>query len=150
MPETLLSTREVAAYLHINDKQVYRLIRNGAIPCTRVTGKWLFPQSLVEGWVKRSAQGPAAPSTAAERFGPERGLLIAGSNDLLLDALIDLAGQRFSRTPLLTPRILEASVGWQLSNRQRPMWLWPISWIPKQANTTRRFCRKPDSRTWWP
>ena len=27
MPETLLSTREVAAYLHINEKQVYRLIR---------------------------------------------------------------------------------------------------------------------------
>ena len=95
MPETLLSTREVAAYLHINDKQVYRLIQNGAIPCTRVTGKWLFPQSLVEDWVKRSvqAQGPAAPSPG--QFGPERGLLIAGSNDLLLDALLDLAGQRF-------------------------------------------------------
>ena len=99
MPETLLSTREVAAYLHINEKQVYRLIRNGTIPCTRVTGKWLFPQSLVEDWVKQSslaqASPPPAASSEATRFEPDRGLLIAGSNDLLLDTLIDLAGQRF-------------------------------------------------------
>ncbi len=97
MPETLLSTREVAAYLHINDKQVYRLIRNGTIPCTRVTGKWLFPQSLVEDWVKRSTQvrEPGVASSETGQFEPERGLLIAGSNDLLLDTLIDLAGQRF-------------------------------------------------------
>ena len=96
MSETLLSTREVAAYLHINEKQVYRLIRNGTIPCTRVTGKWLFPQSLVEDWVKQNSlvQTTASPSGAV-RFEPERGLLIAGSNDLLLDALIDLAGRRF-------------------------------------------------------
>lgn len=96
MSETLLSTREVAAYLHINEKQVYRLIRNGTIPCTRVTGKWLFPQSLVEDWVKQNslAQTTASPSGAVQ-FEPERGLLIAGSNDLLLDTLIDLAGRRF-------------------------------------------------------
>ncbi len=99
MPETLLSTREVAAYLHINEKQVYRLIRNGTIPCTRVTGKWLFPQSLVEDWVKQNSLAqttpPYASSSGTVQFGPERGLLIAGSNDLLLDTLIDLAGQRF-------------------------------------------------------
>ncbi len=99
MPETLLSTREVAAYLHINEKQVYRLIRNGTIPCTRVTGKWLFPQSLVEDWVKQNSLAqstpPHAASPGAAQFEPERGLLIAGSNDLLLDTLIDLAGRRF-------------------------------------------------------
>ena len=99
MPEILLSTREVAAYLHINEKQVYRLIRNGTIPCTRVTGKWLFPQSLVEDWVKQNSLAqttpPHAASPGAVQFGPERGLLIAGSNDLLLDGLIDLAGRRF-------------------------------------------------------
>jgi predicted DNA-binding transcriptional regulator AlpA len=32
MPETLLNTREVATYLQINEKQVYRLIRSGRIP----------------------------------------------------------------------------------------------------------------------
>ena len=96
MPETLLTTREVAAYLHINEKQVYRLIQNGDIPCTRVTGKWLFPQSLVEDWVKRSARQHTTPqSHTTERVNLDHGLLIAGSNDLLLDSLLDLAGQHF-------------------------------------------------------
>lgn len=96
MSETLLTTREVAAYLHINDKQVYRLIQNGDIPCTRVTGKWLFPQSLVEDWVKRSAQQHTTPQPhTSERVDLDQGLLIAGSNDLLLDSLLDLAGRRF-------------------------------------------------------
>jgi excisionase family DNA binding protein len=83
MPETLFTTREVAEYLRINEKQVYRLIRNGSIPCTRVTGKWLFPKTLVEEWVQRSAHGRALKvvhsAAVTERFGPDRGLLVAGS-----------------------------------------------------------------------
>lgn len=99
MSETLLNTREVAAYLQINEKQVYRLIRSGNIPCTRVTGKWLFPQSLVEEWVQRSAHtktlGASRPLAVTERFGLDRGLLVAGSNDLLLDSLFEIARQRY-------------------------------------------------------
>lgn len=93
MAETLLNTREVAAYLQINEKQVYRLIRRGQIPCTRVTGKWLFPQSLVEDWVRQSARAKtlntSRPLAVTERFGLDRGLLVAGSNDLLLDSLLE-------------------------------------------------------------
>ena len=99
MPETLLNTREVAAYLQINEKQVYRLIRDGGIPCTRATGKWLFPQSLVEEWVQRSARTRALHTTRSaavtERFGLDRGLLVAGSNDPLLDSLFELARRRY-------------------------------------------------------
>ena len=99
MPETLLNTREVAAYLQINEKQVYRLVRTGRIPCTRVTGKWLFPQTLVEEWVHRSARtktlGATRPVAVTERFGFDRGLLIAGSDDLLLGALLELTRLRF-------------------------------------------------------
>lgn len=99
MPETLLNTREVAAYLQINEKQVYRLVRTGRIPCTRVTGKWLFPQTLVEQWIQRSAQtknlGATRPMAVAERFGLDRGLLIAGSDDLLFGSLLELTRLRF-------------------------------------------------------
>jgi excisionase family DNA binding protein len=99
MPETLLNTREVAEYLQINEKQVYRLIRNGGLPCARVTGKWLFPQSLVEEWVQRSARARTLDSTRSlavtERFGLDRGVLIAGSNDQLLDSLFELARRRY-------------------------------------------------------
>jgi putative molybdopterin biosynthesis protein len=98
VPETLLNTREVAAYLQINEKQVYRLIRNGGIPCTRVTGKWLFPQSRVEEWVQRSARGRIVEASrhlaVTERFGLDRGLLIAGSDDMLLNSLLECARRR--------------------------------------------------------
>lgn len=109
MPETLLNTREVAAYLQINEKQVYRLIRNGTIPCTRVTGKWLFPQSLVEEWVQRGARAKtlhaARPLAVTERFGLDRGLLVAGSNDLLLDSLFELARQRYPEYLIYTTNL---------------------------------------------
>ncbi|MGE0822292.1 MAG: substrate-binding domain-containing protein [Candidatus Binatia bacterium] len=100
MSEILLNTRQVASYLQINEKQVYRLVRNGKIPCTRVTGKWLFPQSLVEEWVQRSAQAKtldaARPRAMTERFGLDRGLLVAGSDDLLLDSLFECARRHAS------------------------------------------------------
>lgn len=98
MSEKLLNTHEVAALLRINDKQVYRLIQGGGIPCTRVTGKWLFPQGLVEEWVQRSARGKIVEASRSlavtERFGLDQGLLVAGSDDLLLGALLELMRQR--------------------------------------------------------
>ncbi len=41
----MLTTKEVAEYLSINEKQVYRLIKDKKIPATRITGKWLFPRT---------------------------------------------------------------------------------------------------------
>ena len=42
MSERLLNTREVAAYLQVNEQQVYRLIRDKALPGTWVKGRWVF------------------------------------------------------------------------------------------------------------
>lgn len=99
MPEKLLNTREVAALLQINEKQVYRLVRSGGIPCTRVTGKWLFPQSQVEEWVQRSARSKIVDASRSlavtERFGLDQGLLVAGSDDLLLGSLFELMRQQY-------------------------------------------------------
>ena len=99
MPEKLLNTHEVASLLQVKEKQVYRLVRSGGIPCTRVTGKWLFPQSQVEEWVQRSARSKIADASRSlavtERFGLDQGLLIAGSDDLLLGSLFELMRQQY-------------------------------------------------------
>lgn len=109
MPETLLNTREIAEYLQINEKQVYRLIRHGGIPCTRVTGKWLFPRSLVEDWVQQSARTQplkmATALTITERFGLDHGLLVAGSNDLLFDVLLEETRQRYPEYLIYTTNL---------------------------------------------
>lgn len=71
-----MTTREVAEYLRLKERRVYELVRQGAIPCTRVTGKWLFPKDLVDDWLADKVTGarPARPPP-----------VIAGSQDPLLD-----------------------------------------------------------------
>ncbi len=90
----LLSTREVAEFLGVNEKMVYSLVAEKGLPATKVTGKWLFPMDLVEQWVEtHTLNYPRAnhPLPAYEGL-----LIITGSNDLLLERTIALFNKRFS------------------------------------------------------
>jgi putative molybdopterin biosynthesis protein len=83
-----LSTREVADFLDVNEKMVYALISEKGLPATKVTGKWLFPRHLVEQWIEASTINYPKPIT---QLPPYHGLvIIAGSNDPLLDRTINL------------------------------------------------------------
>ncbi len=85
MNKELLTTKDLAEYLRINENQIYRLIKEGRIPATRVTGKWLFPKMLIDEWVANSARmhlGSEQKQTA-----PDRQIVIAGSNDIALELL---------------------------------------------------------------
>jgi putative molybdopterin biosynthesis protein len=85
MTKEMFTTKEVAEYLSINEKQVYRLIKDKKIPATRITGKWLFPKNLIDEWVITSARESIV--TPSKRGAPENQLVIAGSNDLALELL---------------------------------------------------------------
>jgi len=89
----LLSTKEVAQLLNINEKMVYSLISEKRLPATKVTGKWLFPKNLVEKWIE--AKTINYPSTADRPSVSESVLIIAGSNDILLDKVISLFNTHF-------------------------------------------------------
>jgi excisionase family DNA binding protein len=88
MPAENLSTKEVAEYLGINEKQVYALIKTKSIPCTRVTGKWVFPKKLIDKWITTNAlkDGPLIDEVLKNITGA---LFAAGSNDPILDILIN-------------------------------------------------------------
>ena len=75
----LMTTREVAAYLRLKERKVYEMVRNGEIPCTRVTGKWLFPKSMIDLWLMEHAEGPGR-----ERL-VEPPAVVSGSHDPLLE-----------------------------------------------------------------
>lgn len=75
-----MNTREVAEYLRIKERKVYDLVRARKIPCSRVTGKWLFPKPLIDQWV---AQKTDYADTAQPRAAPPP--VVAGSHDPLLD-----------------------------------------------------------------
>ena len=89
----LLSTKEIAEFLNVNEKMVYSLVSEKGLPATKITGKWLFPKHLVEQWVEANTinfpdNGVPLP--------PYDGLLIVtGSNDPLLDRAISLFNSHY-------------------------------------------------------
>lgn len=76
----MMSTSEVAAYLRIKERKVYDLVRLRKIPCSRVTGKWLFPKELIDQWVAHNTRSAAAGAGSASVAA-----VVAGSHDPLLD-----------------------------------------------------------------
>ncbi len=88
-----LSTKEVAKFLNINEKMVYALIAEKGLPASKVTGKWIFPIDLVKQWVEAGTVNYPEP---VSELPPYNGIvLIAGSNDLLLDKIISFFNARF-------------------------------------------------------
>jgi putative molybdopterin biosynthesis protein len=86
MSEEMMSTKEVARYLGIHEKQVYALIGLKRIPATRVTGKWVFPRKLIDEWIETNARsGLEQVRQKTKRV--SGGLLASGSNDIILDML---------------------------------------------------------------
>jgi excisionase family DNA binding protein len=84
----LLSTKEVAAFLNVNEKMVYSLVSEKGLPATKITGKWLFPKHLVEQWVEANTIN--YPDNGVPLPPYEGLLIITGSNDPLLDRAISL------------------------------------------------------------
>src|SRR5688500_11078160 len=64
MDETFLTTEEVLAYLQVNLRTVYRLIKAGKIPAVRVGRQWRFRKRDIDAWLdgQRSAS-PSAPQS---------------------------------------------------------------------------------------
>ena len=85
MTREMLTTKEVAEYLSINEKQVYRLIKEKKIPATRITGKWLFPKGLIDEWIITSAK--ESISVSDKQSSRDNQVVIAGSNDLALELM---------------------------------------------------------------
>jgi len=86
MSEEMMSTKEVAQYLGVHEKQVYALVKAKRIPSTRITGKWVFPKKLIEEWIESHAR--QGLEKAREKSSSMSGALLAcGSNDPILDML---------------------------------------------------------------
>ncbi len=93
----MMNTHEVADYLRIKERKVYALVKARRIPCTRVTGKWLFPKHLIDEWITQS--GPPRP---ASRAGANPPPVVAGSHDPLLEWCLKGAGSGFAMRPAST------------------------------------------------
>jgi putative molybdopterin biosynthesis protein len=75
----LFTTTEAAEYLRLKERKVYELVAEGAIPCTKVTGKWLFPQTELDQWLTSSLMRPEGLKPADPMP------IVGGSHDPLLE-----------------------------------------------------------------
>jgi putative molybdopterin biosynthesis protein len=74
-----LTTRELADLLRVKERKVYELAASGDIPCSRATGKLLFPRDEIEAWLTRHRAGPGSTTSSV------RPNVFAGSHDPLLE-----------------------------------------------------------------
>ena len=89
-----LTTKEVAKLLKINDKMVYTLITEKGLPATKVTGKWLFPQKLVEEWLDVTILDQQPSEFLKTSLSDNNKLLLAGSDDPLFQQTLALFNKK--------------------------------------------------------
>jgi len=71
-----LTVRELADLLRVKERKVYYLAASGQVPCTRATGRLLFPADEIQAWLAEQRGGPERPAARPGVF--------LGSHDPLL------------------------------------------------------------------
>src|SRR5712675_972180 len=74
-----LTTSEAADYVRLGERKLYELVTSGEIPCSKVTGKWLFPRHELDRWVLSGLARPAGMIAA------DPPPIVGGSQDDLLE-----------------------------------------------------------------
>jgi excisionase family DNA binding protein len=76
----MMTVHEVADYLRVKERKIYDLITQKQIPCTRVTGKWLFSRHQIDLWLMQNSEANL-PDLRFKTI-PE---IVVGSHDPLLE-----------------------------------------------------------------
>lgn len=99
-----LNVRQLADYLHLNEKKVYAMAADGEIPATKLTGKWLFPKALVDRWLLESCHG----GLMSDR------LILSGSDDPLLQCAVTRLTQKLRTKALFSYTVTGTKLGLDL------------------------------------
>ncbi len=84
-----LTTAEAADYLRLKERKIYDLVRQGEIPCVRVTGKLLFPRQSLDLWLMKHLEGDQASHLPVP-------CVLAGSQDPLLEWAVRESGSQLA------------------------------------------------------
>ena len=52
MGDQVLTVKQVAEYLQVNERTVYRMASANKLPAFKVGGSWRFKQSELEQWIE--------------------------------------------------------------------------------------------------
>ena len=125
MPHEQMNDRQVAAYVHLDHREVLKLASRGQIPCRKVAGSFVFHKDQVDHWLEthmhtlgrdrlagiergvREHHGVDDQDASLAALIPPNGLAVpmsAKSREKVLRALVDLAdsaGLVYARDELL-------------------------------------------------
>ncbi len=76
-----LTVKELAELLRLKERKIYDLAASGAVPCSKATGKLLFPAAEIRAWIEQAKSGGVVPNASAAPRPP----ILLGSHDPLLD-----------------------------------------------------------------
>ena len=51
MSEDVITIAEVAKYLRLNERTVYRLAQDGKVPAVKIAGQWRFRRDVLDEWL---------------------------------------------------------------------------------------------------
>ena len=52
-PSTLMTVKDVATYLSVTERTVYRLVKDHRLPAYKVGGQWRFKADMIESWMQK-------------------------------------------------------------------------------------------------
>jgi excisionase family DNA binding protein len=95
MDDVFLTTDEVIAYLQVNLRTIYRLLKAGKLPGVRVGRQWRFRKADVDAWLQSQGSGapPAGsgpggrPRDAVAASRPKPRVLVADDEESIRDML---------------------------------------------------------------
>lgn len=67
MQENVLTIRELAELLKINEKTVYKLAADAKIPGFKVGGSWRFDRAVISKWIEKRSAADASPTAGAAK-----------------------------------------------------------------------------------
>jgi excisionase family DNA binding protein len=57
--EPAMTVKDVAAYLNVDEKTIYRLVQRGVLPGFKVAGAWRFQRADIQRWIEVQKPGTA-------------------------------------------------------------------------------------------
>jgi excisionase family DNA binding protein len=64
-PDEILTIKQVADYLKVNERAVYKLAQEGGIPTVKIANQWRFRRSMIDGWLDLQMSGHLTPQNGS-------------------------------------------------------------------------------------
>ncbi|MEW6233569.1 MAG: response regulator [Chloroflexota bacterium] len=93
----MLTIKELAAYMKMNQQTVYRLAQKGEIPGVKIGGSWRFKREIIDQWLTEEARPP------------QRRILVVDDDPLTCELFADVLASHGHRVVTVPsgPRALE-------------------------------------------